>query len=256
MHYARRVLCLCLEATNPAVPGAGLLVAEVVAGAPRVLAEAPLGSQGRHDDALMPAVERLLRAAHADRRAIGEVLVSIGPGGFTATRLACVTAAMLAECLDAALLACPTAWVAAACARRPAPHPADQADPANPAPPSCPPLVVALASKGQAAYLARFPADAPIWQADGATTDADGLRALALSGDRLVCDGALPQPLAHAADAMGLQRLPLVLDARGLLACRPFARRADPALIRPIYPREPDAVTQWRARHGRAPGDA
>ena len=55
----------------------------------------------------------------------------------------------------------------------------------------------------------------------------------------------------HCGERLGYQRVPLVLRdaeclASAVLDNLPFS---DPRTLAPIYAREPDAVTLWRARH-------
>lgn len=231
-------ITLAIEATNPNVPTPGLLLAREGQG---VLATAELRQEGRHDDALMPAIAALLEQAGLEPKHLHEVMVSIGPGGFTATRLACVTAAVLAELSGARLLAVPTARVALASSLEPGQHHA--------------PAVVAMAGKATQAYVARF---AQGWQGDideAGSIEADAFARTLLPGDVLVHEGHLPEPFSEIAAKFNIPRIPMRLSAEGLLACRPVARAVEVEALRPIYPREPDAVTQWRRRYGRAPGD-
>jgi hypothetical protein len=53
-----------------------------------LLAREPLRSDHRHEDDLMPAIDRLFRAAGASPKDIRRVAVSAGPGGFTGLRSA------------------------------------------------------------------------------------------------------------------------------------------------------------------------
>ncbi|MEO1007282.1 MAG: hypothetical protein AAFX79_01815 [Planctomycetota bacterium] len=230
------MLCLCIEATNPSIPTPGVLLARIDAdGRPEVLGERHLATKsGRHDDPLMPAIAEACGGVPPSD--VDEVLVSIGPGGFTATRIACATAATLAELAGAALLACPAALVAAR---------GGGAAPGRAA-------IVLLAGKRDTAYATRVDGS---MTAAGRTVDADGFADLVEAGDAVLADEHLPEPIAERARQLGLAIEPISLTPRGLLACRPVAARIDPAHLRPIYPREPEAVTQWRARHGRAPGD-
>lgn len=237
MIYPRRVLTLAIEATNPNIPTPGVLVARDG----RVLAEKTLISEGRHDDLLLPAISDLLGECDATPRDLDEVLVSIGPGGFTATRLACVAAAMLAEIGGIRVLAVPTAVVGCRSSLT------GEGDGKS--------VVVALASKGEQAFIAGFGATDSHAARPGRSIGADAFAGLVANHDLLLDDGRLPNSFEVAAAEAGIKRITLRLTAQGLLASRELAVEIDPGALRPIYPREPDAVTQWRARHGRAPGD-
>ena len=232
------MLTLAIEASNPNVPTPGVVVARDGL----VLAERPLKKDGRHDDLLVPAIATVLEAAGVQPGDLDEVLVSIGPGGFTATRLACVAAAMLAELTGARLLAAPTVLVAAKVAVLDG-HTGR-------------PLVLVMATKGQQAYVARYLPEAGSFVEAGRSMAADAFDALLDDGDLVLHEGHLPNEFSGVLERRAVEAAPIRLSAEGLLACRDAARAVSPEALRPIYPREPDAVTQWRRRHGWAPGDA
>lgn len=70
--------------------------------------------QSRHDDDLMPAIQRLFLNSPWPPSSLSHVYLSIGPGGFTGLRVATATAKMLAFSLGARIFAIPTALVVAA----------------------------------------------------------------------------------------------------------------------------------------------
>ena len=227
-----------IEATNPNVPTPGVLLAR----GERVIVSSPLVQEGRHDDMLLPAIAGLFRDAGLQPHEIDEVLVSIGPGGFTATRLSVVAAAMLAETSGARVLAVPTARVAIETTLQ-------QQDNKTS-------VVVAMATKGDLAYVARFDAVRGEFSQAGASIGPDKFAAVLLPGDLLVHEGHMPEKMHEIAKRIGVRCIPMRLSAEGLLACRSAGQAVPSEALRPIYPREPDAVTQWRRRYGRAPGDA
>jgi len=231
-------LTLAIEMTNPSVPTPGVLLAP---GDP-VLASRGLTQAGRHDDALLPAIAGLFAESDHEPSELDEVLVSIGPGGFTATRLAVVGAAVLAECCGARVLAVPSTRVAAELAW--------QGGGIGQG------LVVALGVKGPTAYVARFDPVGGGSLDEGASMTHEGLASVLLPGDGLVYEDHLPALMLEVASQGGHRCIPMRLTAEGLLGCRSAAQRVPVEALRPIYPREPDAVTQWRRRHGWAPGDA
>lgn len=237
MNYPASVLTLAIEATNPNVPTPGVLLAE----GERIRARGDLERGGRHDDLLLPLVGRLLHDQGVGPAQLEQIVVSIGPGGFTASRLACVAAAMLGELSGAQLLTVPTAWVAFASTLGPEGLGR--------------PAVVAMATKGEQAFVCRSePGSAT--RDEGRSVSAEAFAGLAAVGEVLIHEGHLPPAFEAFAQEKGLQRAPMRLTPEGLLACLPLAEEVAPEALRPIYPREPDAVTQWRRRHGRAPGDA
>jgi tRNA threonylcarbamoyladenosine biosynthesis protein TsaB len=89
-----------------------------VARGDRVLAEATLGEQRRHAEAVLPALESVLAEAGLERRHIEEVVVGAGPGSFTGVRVAAATAKGLAAALSVPLVAYSSLLALAAAAAR------------------------------------------------------------------------------------------------------------------------------------------
>lgn len=245
MIYPRTVLTLAIEASNPNVPSPGVLLARAGAdgaGEVEILATRGLRQTGRHDDVLLPAIAELFDEAGASPRNLSEVVVSMGPGGFTATRLACVAAAVLGEVSGATAIAVPTVRVAIETLLQVRNITGG--------------IIVAMAWKQDAAYVAKFDPTCGTFVECGRSLGPAAFESLVLPGDVLVHDGQLPLSLLEIPASRGVECIPMRLTADGLLACRSAGRAVAIEALRPIYPREPDAVTQWRRRYGRAPGDA
>lgn len=239
------MLTLAIEATNPNVPTPGVLLARTDDDSPGklvVLATRRLHQQGRHDDLLLPAIAELFEETGTKPAELDEVLVSIGPGGFTATRLVCVAAAVLAEVSGARTLAVPTVRVAIETALQVGKLGSG--------------VVVAMACKQDSAYVARFDTTQRKFSERGSSIGPSEFDGLLLPGDSLVHEGHLPEQMLEIASKRGIECIPMNLTTDGLLACRSAAEVVPIEALRPIYPREPDAVTQWRRRYGKAPGDA
>lgn len=220
---------LSIEASNPSSAPASVCVAREGDGAFEVLGEASIGEQDRASDGVMLAVDRACADAGVGARDIARVVVSVGPGGFTALRIATTTAKTLAYALGCPVVPVPTPAVAG--------ESIDAGDR---------PALIALAGKKDAAHLT-------LLRPDGSLDLLGVLRADALRADiarSIAGDGFLPPEIAARAAELGLRRLPLVLSARACLAASVRFEAVDPAALGPIYAREPDAVTQWRARHG------
>lgn len=196
----------------------------------------------RNEDRLMLAVDEATKAAGLSPRQIKRIAVSIGPGGFTSVRLAVTTAKCIAEVTGAACVGVPTALVAAF--RFAAGH--TSAGPVR--------FAVALASKGPDAYVQVFePQDVgPIALTQGEVVDAEGLAGLAHTHaiTTLLADGFLPEPMRSRAEALGIALSPIELDPVACLAASRGIEPVDPVALLPLYPREPEAVTKWRAMHG------
>jgi tRNA threonylcarbamoyladenosine biosynthesis protein TsaB len=190
----------------------------------------------RHDDDLLPAIERLMKRTGAKPRDLAAVAVSIGPGGFTGLRIAVSTAKMLAEALPVRLVAVPTALVVAESLGNAARGP----------------LLVTLACKRDTMWLTRLERDQDAWRITGSPG--------------LVQAGQVGP--AGAAVVIGDEHLPAVFRERCISAgVEIIAPRFDPAAcwrigarmlasgnvvsaseLLPLYAREPEAVSLWKAR--------
>jgi tRNA threonylcarbamoyladenosine biosynthesis protein TsaB len=80
----------------------------VLAAGPDVVAEHALPADQRHAAELMPAIERLTRAAGWKPGDIEHLYVSIGPGSFTGLRIAVALARSLAHALGTKIVAVPS----------------------------------------------------------------------------------------------------------------------------------------------------
>lgn len=222
---------LAIEASNPSASAPGVCVGRVPAdrnGTIEVLGAWISEDFGRSGDGVLDLVDRVCREAGVGPRDLDAVAVSIGPGGFTALRIATTSAKTLAFALGIPVIPVPTALVAARAvdaAHRPG--------------------VIALASKNTLAHLTLLHPDGSI-ESIGAV-NAEGIP----SGVRsLVADAFLPEPFAVRAATLGLERLSLTLSPRACLEAAAGLDAVAPDALGPLYAREPDAVTQWRARHG------
>ncbi|MDX2132010.1 MAG: hypothetical protein SFY69_08160 [Planctomycetota bacterium] len=229
-----RGVILGIEISNPSArtqhaPWApGVALARVADAVPVLLAFEPLAGQSPHDDDLLPAVARLCRAGDVRPADLAGVAVSVGPGGFTALRISVAAGAMIAEATGARCFAVPTAHVVARRAAQSAP------------------FAVALASKGDSAWIQVFErADRP--RAPGGICTPDALASLGVA--RLVADHYLPDAMRTRAASLGIVIEPPAFDALACIEAAADLEPTDPAQLRPLYPREPEAVTKWRERH-------
>ncbi|MBA4029023.1 MAG: hypothetical protein C0475_07805 [Planctomyces sp.] len=224
----------------------------------------PVAPATASTDDLVPAIDRVLAAASGDQprtlRApdVGLIAVSIGPGGYTALRVACAAARGIALCIDALApapdrapltrRAIPTAIAAAVATVPELPTPVWAGRS----------VAVALASKGAAALVTIVPGGPLLWAAPcrGRTVRAwdQCVQPAGMTPAALIADSHAPADLLRGAAAAGAAVLPARLDAAVLLRLAAHWR-SDPALpidgtLSPDYGREPEAVTLWRARHG------
>ena len=192
-----------------------------------LLASCPMPKGTRGSDGVMSAIELLCKARDVRPADIARVIVSVGPGGYTALRIATTSAKLLAHTLGAGLIAVPSARVASIAL------PIDD----------YPALITLASKKGQAhASVARAPDSIE----EIGVIRAEQIEALGVKC--IVADQHLPDSFDQQARSLGIARSELVLDARNLLAAAKGLAPIDPLRLTPIYAREPDAVTQWRSR--------
>ena len=262
------MLILAIEVSNPSSGshwGAGQLPSET-SGSHVALGrwgEPPLGVEpvelgGRDKDDLLPAIDRLCKRCGVVPRDLGLLAVDVGPGGFTGLRVAVAASSAMAEALGIGVVAVPATAVAAIKARE-----------------GGTPFAVVLATKGESGYVQRFD-ESGVPLSDGELLTSQGLANL--DTQRLIADGFMPDRWrAIAADkgwmVEGLQLraeslLRVVQEMGEALVKRPVGDRShlelgesqgfrtglgglvvmDPAEVRPLYAREPEAVTLWEAR--------
>ena len=115
---ARLSLVLAIEISNPsawttrAPVRPGIAVGRLTAGVVGLIGCESIDPTRQHDDDLIPAIDRLFTRCQLSSRDIRRIAVSIGPGGFTATRIAVTAAKFIAQAADAACIGVPSAAVA------------------------------------------------------------------------------------------------------------------------------------------------
>ena len=171
---------------------------------------AELPAARRHNLDLMPTIAALCDEHGVTPADLAEVYVSLGPGSFTGLRIAVATAKMLALSLGVKLVGVPTLDVL----RRQHPE-----------------AMVCLNVKRDTAWSAG-PGHEP------AMRSLDEIAALQLP---VVADGvegaAAVDPAVEHVWALGC-------------AAAEAGAYDDPLALRPLYIREPEAVTLWEQRHG------
>ena len=221
----KQPLTLAIETSNPSAGGGGVAL---VAGA-GVLGVEEVSREPQRDD-LMAAIARLCDRCGKTPRDLSRVAVSIGPGGYTAVRVAVTVAKMICEATGAACVGVPTPLVVARRVDFPGP------------------FAVALASKGETALVTRFEGGGVDALGPGALVDASGLASLNIN--LLVADSFLPAPMRARAAELGIPVQPPVFDPVACAEASEAIPPTDPAALLPLYPREPEAVTKWRTLKG------
>ncbi|MEL6795565.1 MAG: tRNA (adenosine(37)-N6)-threonylcarbamoyltransferase complex dimerization subunit type 1 TsaB [Planctomycetota bacterium] len=233
--FSEPVLTLAIETSNPSArtevdsePGValGLVSAESCA----VLGVEVLGTGERHDDLLMPAIDRLFTNLGRSPGAIHRVAVSAGSGGYTGLRIATSAANLIALATGCPVVAVPSAAVVAhAMAGRG-------------------PLVVCLASKGESAWVTRFDGDGGMVGGGSLMSAADlNLR----PGETLVGDRFLPESFRDAAASTGCDTAHPNFSPEACLALSARFPPVQAGNAAPLYGREAEAVTRWRELRGK-----
>ncbi len=191
---------------------------------------------GRHDDDLLPAIDRLFKRADVQPRDLDAVAISIGPGGFTGLRIAVSTAKMFAEALNVKLVAVPSALVAAAAtpigARR---------------------ILVAAACKGDSFWATQVHIDndvpriaSPAGLQFSAEFSTEGIEAV-------LADDHFPEAARRRCESLHLPLMRPSFTAQACLRIADCMARAgefvDPLNLTPLYPRQPEAVRMWKQQH-------
>ena len=231
------MICLGIETSNPSswTPASrfrpGVALVQVADGAHQYTDAESLRVDDPHHDDLLEAIDRLFARSPFSPREISHIAVSAGPGGYTASRLAITAAKLIAESTGAEVIPVPTAHIVAA--RIPAASL-----------PSTGEIAVALASKGDTAWITRFSTQLTPLDT-GALQDHQAVpwSKLAL----LVADRFLPTPIRDAAVFHGVAIIEPEFDPVACVVASFTLPSCDPVHLLPIYPREPEAVTKWRA---------
>ena len=201
-------------------------------------------------EAFWDELRALFESAACTPSEVDAIAIATGPGGFTGLRVSIACAKALALARDVKLIALPSARVFAA---------SDIARGGNG------PWLIALAAKNDSAWCihAATRGESASFQADSISFDAASILGadefaarvtlVAREGGALLADEHLGSELTQLAIAAGLTQRALQTDSATLatLAVQAFARNdfIDPYALAPIYAREPEAVTKWRALH-------
>ncbi len=194
-------------------------------------------ASGRHNDDLMPAIDRVVRRAGLTPADLDAIALSVGPGGFTGLRIAVSTAKMLAYATGASIVAVPTAEVVVEGSA------VDGAGHGT--------LMVVLPTKRQSLWSAPFERSGGKWApaeaglAQGAAVCLDGISAVVAD------EHQSPELLSRAPRVIPAVYCPaacLRVGERYLAESRMTAA----ADLAPLYPRAPEAVSLWAKRQSRA----
>tara|TARA_R110000868_G_scaffold119469_1_gene316669 strand:- start:407349 stop:408050 length:702 start_codon:yes stop_codon:yes gene_type:complete len=220
---------LAIECSNPSTRGGSrgeVAIAKITDDGLDYVDSLELSEDARGSDGLMGAVDVLCLKHEIVPTDIARVVVSVGPGGYTALRVSVTVAKVLATVVGCGVVAVPSAAVAGVGL--------EGLD-----------AVVALASKKGLAHCTRI--------VDGQRTVLGVIGADELVGvgaKVLVGDGFVPKDMIEAGEGAGMEFRTIELTARACLEASVGMDEIDPSALGVLYAREPDAVTQWRALHG------
>ena len=268
------LLCLAIEASNPSFDALGqcsIAIGTVSSAAAQhaawpahvhVIACESVAAANREHDDLVPAISRLLTANHIAARTLDRVAVSVGPGGFTSLRTATSTGAMLAHAASEVsgrpvlCIPVPSALVAAAAWWLDLPAGCAHGD--------APGCIIALAAKAGTAVLTAIPPSAGVQHVRAACAQSlvvasanaqvyvervlNEVRATARRDWGWLASEHVDPGFFSAAIAHNLTSARPVLTAEALLHAAAWIEPVAPQLLAPVYGREPEAVTLWRAR--------
>lgn len=189
-----------------------------------------LSEDARGSDGLMAAVDALCSEHGVGPGDIERIAVSVGPGGYTALRVSVTVAKVLSAAIGCGVVAVPTAAVAGVALAG-----GGDGDDA----------VVALASKNGKAHCTRVVGGELIVLG---VIDGDGLAGI--GAGVFIGDEHVPAGMIEAAKAAGMEIRGIELTGRACLEASVGIEGVDRGTLAPMYAREPDAVTQWRALHG------
>ncbi len=222
-HYA-----IGIECSNPGacVDGRGEVgIAKIIGdGSLECIGLRALPESMRGSDGMMSAIDELCTELGIERDQIKRVVVSIGPGGYTGLRVSVTLAKVLAMALGCSVVGVQTAAVAAEFV---------DSD-----------VLIALASKNGKAHCTSVEGGA--LRVIGEVGSAE----IAQMSGVLVGDRHLPDPMREAAIGAGMRIEELRLGVEACFRASEGCSETDPGSLAVLYAREPDAVTQWRARHG------
>ncbi len=209
----------------------------------RLFGVEPITADSPRDDALASTIDRLLKQTSTAPSTLDRIAVSGGPGGFTSVRIAVTTAKAIAEAIGAPVVVVPTDESIARAIRK------DRGDLGV--------IAVTLAGKRDSAWCAVTAPCAwdtgswPIPIASGVMTAASiSESGWADSIEAMITDSHIPGSFLDWATDHSVEVVAPKPSAESVLVASRFHEAVDPVLALPIYPREPEAVTVWRDRHG------
>ncbi len=187
-------------------------------------------SSSRESDAVLPAIDELMKAADLTPRELSLITVSIGPSGFTTMRIATTIAKHVSFVTGAPIACVPSAASAAEALGE------------------YEPLLSIEAVKGDSFWLSTLRFTNNLWECEGALATVAEVQGRQEEFSGVLCNSKLSEiasgfeiPLQpYAPTAISLMR------AGGSYFLQGETTEAIHAT--PLYPREPEAVRKWNAQ--------
>ena len=191
-------------------------------------------NQGDRDrDSVMPALDKAINLVGGNPKKIDAVLVSIGPGGFTGLRVAVATAKMISLATGANIVPVETAIGVVG---------ADEHAPQK--------SLVISAIKNSTCWLSVV--DKDHWTCKGGLIEFEEFEQLVHGQRVLYSDSFLPDEVASTCNDSGVEIRMVSSRASSIMyiGLRFLAegKTIDPNELLPLYPREPEAVRNWKAQ--------
>ncbi len=185
----------------------------------------------RKKDAMMPALEKSVTTVGGNPNEIDTIFVSIGPGSFTGLRVAVATTKMLSYTTGATIIPIKTA-LGVVCADKE----------------HVPKSIVVSAIKKENFWLSVVTKN-PKWNCEGGLVNASQLPLYIEQNTVLYCDSLLTDEITKMCTEVGVTLREMQSTATSIMAVGSTLgdkNHIDPALLLPLYPREPEAVRMWK----------
>ena len=191
-------------------------------------------NQGDRDrDSVMPALDKAINLVGGNPKKIDAVLVSIGPGGFTGLRVAVATAKMISLATGANIVSVETAIGVVG---------ADEHAPQK--------SLVISAIKNSTCWLSVV--DKDHWTCKSGLIEFEEFEQLIHGQCVIYSDSFLPDEVASTCNDSGVEIRMVSSRASSIMyiGLRFLAegKTIDPNALLPLYPREPEAVRNWKAQ--------
>ena len=189
-------------------------------------------ARNRESDNVMPAIDGVLSEAQFAPQELQMIAIAIGPGSFTGLRIACSIAKMISFASNASIVSVENAVVASI----------DSGIKTGI-------LNIISSVKQDTFWLSETQIKSGIWHVKESLLSVDSFLSKASRPSAVLCDRHLPREVEHylVENKIPIHGSKLNIESLLIEATARFNRRVtvSPEELRPIYPREPEAVRKW-----------